>query len=172
MLYIWFAFFSIPQPFRYGACASFALAHDVLIVLGAASLMGRFFDFEIDTLFITAMLTIVGFSVHDTIVVFDRVRENVQRAEAAGITFNLSDAVNASLNQTLARSLNTSITVVLTLLALFLLGGATIREFLIVMTIGLIAGTYSSIFVASQLLVSWQEGDVKRLLGRKTAEAT
>jgi preprotein translocase subunit SecF len=103
------------------------------------------------------MLTIVGFSVHDTIVVFDRLRENVQRAEAAGLHVRLADAVNASLNQTLARSLNTSVTVVLVLVALILLGGDTIREFLVIMLIGLVSGTYSSIFVASQLLVSWEE---------------
>ncbi len=144
--------------------------HDVLVVLGAASILGRLFDFEIDTLFITAMLTIVGFSVHDSIVVFDRVRENVKRAETAGLRVSLTDAVNASLNQTLGRSLNTSITVVLTLLALILLGGETIRDFLIIMLIGLVSGTYSSIFVASQLLVSWDEGDFKINFRRKAAE--
>ena len=103
---------------------------------------------------------------HDSIVVFDRVRENVKRAEAAGLRVSVSDAVNASLNQTLGRSLNTSITVVLTLVALILLGGDTVRDFLIIMLIGLVSGTYSSIFVASQLLVSWDEGDLPRLFGR------
>jgi preprotein translocase subunit SecF len=160
LIYITLSFISVPSPLRYGTCAIIALAHDVLLVMGAASILGRLFDFEIDTLFITAMLTIVGFSVHDTIVVFDRVRENVHRAEAAGARVSLADAVNSSLNQTLARSLNTSITVVLTLVALILLGGDTIREFLVIMLIGLISGTYSSIFVASQLLVSWEEGDL------------
>jgi preprotein translocase subunit SecF len=171
LAYITVSFVSVPSPVRYGACAIFALAHDVLMVLGAASLLGRFFDFEIDTLFITAMLTIVGFSVHDSIVVFDRVRENVKRAETAGVRVRLTDAVNASMNQTLGRSLNTSITVVLTLLALILLGGETIRDFLIIMLIGLVSGTYSSIFVASQLLVSWDEGDFKISLGRGEATA-
>jgi preprotein translocase subunit SecF len=175
LVYITISFASVPKPVRYGTSAIIALGHDVLLVMGAASLMGRFFDFEIDTLFITAMLTIVGFSVHDTIVVFDRTRENVRRAEAAGYNVTLGDAVNASLNQTLARSLNTSITVVLTLVALILLGGDTIREFLVIMLIGLVAGTYSSIFVASQLLVTWDEGDVPRLFGRdreRAAEGT
>jgi len=170
LLYISISFISVPRPFRYGAAAIVALAHDVIVVLGAASILGRLFDFEIDTLFITAMLTIVGFSVHDSIVVFDRVRENVRRAEAAGYHPRLANAVNASLNQTLGRSLNTSITVVLTLIALILLGGETIRDFLVIMLIGLVSGTYSSIFVASQVLVSWDERDLGRLIRRRQAE--
>jgi preprotein translocase subunit SecF len=159
LLYVTVSFLSVPSPVRYGAAAIIALGHDVLIVLGAASILGRLFNFEVDTLFITAMLTIVGFSVHDTIVVFDRIRENIRRAESAGYNPRLSDAVNASLNQTLARSLNTSLTAILVLVALILLGGATIRDFVTIITIGIIAGTYSSIFIASQLLVSWDEGD-------------
>lgn len=170
LIYISLSFAGVPRPVRYGACTIFALAHDVLVVLGAASLLGRFFDFEVDTLFITATLTVIGFSVHDSIVVFDRVRENVRRAEAARLDVSLAEAVNASLNQTLGRSLNTSITVVLTLVALILLGGDTIRHFLVIMLIGLVSGTYSSIFVASQILVSWDEGDLPRLLGREPAE--
>ena len=172
LIYITLVFASVSRPVRYGACTIFALAHDVLVVLGAASLLGRFFDFEIDTLFITATLTIIGFSVHDSIVVFDRVRENVRRAEAAGLDVSLGEAVNASLNQTLGRSLNTSITVVLTLVALILLGGDTIRDFLIIMLIGLVSGTYSSIFVASQLIVSWDEGDLPRLIRGEASEET
>jgi preprotein translocase subunit SecF len=173
LVYITISFISVEQPIRYGVTAIIALLHDVLLVMGAASILGRLFDFEIDTLFITAMLTIVGFSVHDTIVVFDRVRENAKRAQAAGTDVTLSETVNASLNQTLGRSLNTSITVVLTLVALILLGGDTVRDFLIVMLIGLVSGTYSSIFVASQLLVSWEEGDFSGLLpwrGREPEE--
>jgi preprotein translocase subunit SecF len=166
LAYITITFVSVPSPIRYGASAIVALAHDVVVVLGAVSILGRLWDFEIDTLFITAMLTIVGFSVHDSIVVFDRVRENVRRAETAGVRVRLADAVNASLNQTLGRSLNTSITVVLTLIALILLGGATIRDFLVIMLIGLVSGTYSSIFVASQMLVSWDEGDLPKLFKR------
>jgi preprotein translocase subunit SecF len=121
-------------------------------------------------LFITAMLTIVGFSVHDTIVVFDRTRENRHRADLAGADVTLSDTVNASLNQTLGRSLNTSITVVLTLIALILLGGPTVRDFLIIMLIGLVSGAYSSIFIASQLLVSWDEGDFTAAVRRRGGE--
>jgi preprotein translocase subunit SecF len=159
LLYVTVSFMSVPSPVRYGAAAILALAHDVIIVLGITSILGRFFDFEVDTLFITAMLTIVGFSVHDTIVVFDRIRENIHRAENAGFSPPLSDAVNASLNQTLARSLNTSLTAILVLVALILLGGGTIREFVTIMALGIVVGTYSSIFVAAQLLVSWEEGD-------------
>jgi preprotein translocase subunit SecF len=168
--YITWAFISVPNPLRYGTSAIVALLHDVLLVLGAMSILGRVFGFEIDTLFITAMLTIVGFSVHDSIVVFDRVRENIRRAEAAGVDVTIDQAVNASLNQTIGRSLTTSITVVLTLVALILLGGETIREFLVIMLIGLVSGTYSSIFVASQLLVSWDHGEVP-LIGGRGSEA-
>ncbi len=159
LIYVTVSFISVPSPIRYGAAAIVALVHDVVIVLGVTSILGRIFDFEVDTLFITAMLTIVGFSVHDTIVVFDRIRENIRRAENAGFEPPLSAAVNASLNQTLARSLNTSLTAVLVLVALILLGGETIREFVTIMAIGVIVGTYSSVFIAAQLLVSWEEGD-------------
>jgi preprotein translocase subunit SecF len=172
--YITWAFLAVPNPVRFGASAIIALLHDVLLVMGAMSILGRLFGFEIDTLFITAMLTIVGFSVHDSIVVFDRVRENVHRAEQAGLHVTLDQAVNSSLNQTIGRSLTTSITVVLTLVALILLGGETIREFLIVMLIGLVSGTYSSIFVASQLLISWEHGElplISRRRRREVAEA-
>ena len=159
LIYVTISFISVPSPFRYGAAAILALAHDVTVVLGVTSILGRFLDFEVDTLFITAMLTLVGFSVHDTIVVFDRIRENIRRAESAGFSPPLSQAVNASLNQTLARSLNTSLTAILVLIALILLGGATIRDFVTIMAIGIVVGTYSSIFIAAQLLVSWDEGD-------------
>jgi preprotein translocase subunit SecF len=172
LIYITLSFISVPSPFRYGTAAIIAMAHDVVVTLGAASILGRVFDFEIDTLFITAMLTIVGFSVHDTIVVFDRVRENVRRAQAAGYNPTLAESVNASLNQTLGRSLNTSITAVLVLFALILLGGDTIRDFVTIMAIGIISGTYSSIFVASQLLVSWEEGDFQNPFKRRVPEAT
>jgi preprotein translocase subunit SecF len=176
MIYITLTFFSVPSPIRYGASAIVALLHDVVVVMGSMSILGRALGYEVDTLFITAMLTIVGFSVHDTIVVFDRVRENVKRAEAAGLRVSMRQAVNASMNQTLGRSLNTSITVVLTLIALILLGGDTVREFLVIMLIGLVSGTYSSIFVASMLLVSWDEGDLPRIFGRgrgtQSVEAT
>ena len=138
---------------------------DVRIVLGLYSSRGRVFGFEVDSLFSTALLTVIGFSVHDTIVVFDRIRENMRRY--ADLSF--PDIVNHSLVQTVGRSLNTSITAVLVLIALLLFGGVTIRHFIVVLLIGIIAGTYSSIFVASQLLVSWEEGDFRRWFGRRRA---
>jgi preprotein translocase subunit SecF len=166
-LYLWWSFRSVPKPFRFGAAAIIALLHDVLITVGAFSLLGKTIGTEIDAFFITALLTVIGFSVHDSIVVFDRIRETVARGE--GRTF--AEAVNNSLLQTLGRSLNTSLTLIFAILALLLLGGESIREFLWAMLIGTVAGTYSSIFIAAQILVSWEEGDLprffRRLLGRE-----
>ena len=165
LLYLWWAFRRVPHPWRYGACAVVALVHDALVVLGGFSILGRFFAIELDAMFITALLTVIGFSVHDTIVVFDRVRENVVRH--AGESFE--DIVNHSLTQTLARSMNTSITVLLTLAALMLFGGVTIRSFVLALLIGITSGTYSSIFFASMLLVDWETGAFARLFGRRKA---
>ncbi len=162
MAYIVFAFSSVPRPMRYASAAIVALAHDTIIVLGAFSLFGKVFEMEINLMFVTGVLTVIGFSVHDTIVIFDRVRENVRIAPQA----RFSDSVNAALVQTLGRSLNTSITLVLTILALLWLGGSTIQPFLIVLLVGVIAGAYSSIAIAAQVLVAWDEGDFSRLLGR------
>ena len=162
MGYIVFAFSSMPHPFRYAMAAIIALLHDVAIVLGAFSLFGKLFGIEINLMFVTGLLTIIGFSVHDTIVIFDRVRENVQRAPTAPLAEN----VNAALVQTLGRSLNTSITLLFTILALLWLGGSTIEAFLLVLLVGVIAGAYSSIAIAAQVLVAWEEGDLGRLLAR------
>jgi preprotein translocase subunit SecF len=162
LAYLWWAFRRIPHAWRYGACAVLALVHDALVVLGVFSILGRFFAIELDSMFITALLTVIGFSVHDTIVVFDRVRENVIRHP--GDTF--ADVMNHSLTQTLARSMNTSLTVLLTLVALFLFGGVTIRNFVLALLIGVTSGTYSSIFFASMLLVDWESGALGRFLGR------
>ncbi len=156
LIYISFAFRQVAKPFRYGACAILALVHDVLLVLGTFSILGKVFSTEIDSLFITAVLTVIGFSVHDTIVVFDRIRENSRRLP--GRTLDI--IVNASLNQTLGRSLSTSLTLVLTLVALLLFGGVTIQNFIFTLLIGTIVGTYSSIFIASQLLVMWEYGEL------------
>ncbi len=156
LLYIWFAFRKVDKPWRYGACALIALLHDVLVVLGVFSILGWLFAVQIDALFITALLTVVGFSVHDTIVVFDRIRENMQRRTAE--TFD--QVVNASLVQTMARSLNTSLTVLFTLSALTLFGGETIRPFTGALLVGIFSGTYSSIFNASMLLVIWERGEL------------
>jgi len=156
LLYVWFSFRKVAKPWRYGACAIIALMHDVLVVLGVFSILGVLFKVQVDTLFITALLTIVGFSVHDTIVVFDRIRENMQRRTSE--TFE--QVVNASLVQTMARSLNTSLTVLFTLSALTLFGGVTVRSFTLALLIGIFSGTYSSIFNASMLLVIWEKGEM------------
>ena len=156
LLYIWFAFRKVSKPWRYGTCAIIALLHDVLVVLGVFSILGWLAHVQIDALFITALLTICGFSVHDTIVVFDRIRENMQRRTAE--TFE--QVVNASLVQTMARSLNTSLTVLFTLSALTLFGGTTIRIFTLTLLVGIFSGTYSSIFNASMLLVIWERGEM------------
>jgi len=156
LLYIWFSFRKVAKPWRYGACAIIALLHDVLVVLGVFSILGWLLNVQVDTLFITAILTVVGFSVHDTIVVFDRIRENMQRRTSE--TFD--QVVNASLVQTMARSLNTSLTVIFTLTALTLFGGVSIRTFTLALLIGIISGTYSSIFNASMLLVIWEKGEL------------
>jgi preprotein translocase subunit SecF len=154
LIYISWAFRAVQNPIRYGVCAIVALLHDVIVVLGLFSIFGKVFNTEVDTLFITALLTVIGFSVHDTIVVFDRIRENLRR----GISPSFDVTVNESLLQTIGRSLTTSLTVVFTLLSLLLFGGETIRTFVLVLLIGTISGTYSSIFIASQLLVEWEHG--------------
>ncbi len=163
LLYIWFAFRKVDRPWRYGTCAIIALLHDVLVVLGVFSILGWLIGFQVDALFITALLTVVGFSVHDTIVVFDRIRENMTRRTSE--TFD--QVVNASLVQTMARSLNTSLTVIFTLSALTLFGGASIRPFTLALLVGIVSGTYSSIFNASMLLVMWDRREfVFGLFGR------
>ena len=141
------------SAFRYGIAAIIALLHDALIVLGLFAILGYFFNVEVDSLFVTAVLTIIGFSVHDTIVVFDRIRENLRlnRGEA------LNPVINFSIMQTLARSVITSLTVVLTLLALYLFGGFSMRNFALALLVGIVSGTYSSIFNASQIVSLWQE---------------
>src|SRR5437764_4691047 len=161
LLYLWWAFNKVSHPIRYGTTAIVALLHDALIVLGIFSILGRLFpaEIEIESTFIVAVLTVIGFSVHDTIVVFDRIRENFIRR--SGETFE--DVVNHSLAQTLTRSLNTSLTVILTLIVLMLFGGITIRTFVLALLVGITTGTYSSIFVASMLLVSWHIGELNWL---------
>ena len=140
----------------YAVFALVALFHDALFVCGVFAILGLLFKTEIDSLFITAILTVIGFSVHDTIVVFDRIREN-SRFLAKKMSFN--DIVNASVNQTLARSINTSFTAFITLLALFFFGGSTTRDFILAMVLGIAIGTYSSIFNADTLLAMWRSRD-------------
>ncbi|MGZ8511842.1 MAG: protein translocase subunit SecF [Candidatus Limnocylindria bacterium] len=151
--YLWLRF-----GFRFGTAAIVALLHDVILVVGTFAILGYFFNLEFDALFVTALLTIIGFSVHDTIVVFDRIREN--RVRHAGESFGA--IVNHSILQTMARSIITSLTVVVTLGALLLLGPPTIRTFALALLLGVVSGTYSSIFNASQILVWWHEWDAKR----------
>ena len=166
LLYITFAFRKMPHPARYGTAAIIAMLHDVLVVLGIFAILGHFLNVEIDATFVTAMLTIIGFSVHDTIVIFDRIRENVNRR--TGEPFEA--VVNHSVLQSFVRSINTSFTVVLTLGAIFLFSGESIRYFVLAMLIGIISGTYSSIFNASPILVVWDTGELKRFIpGRKPA---
>ncbi|HLA65282.1 MAG TPA: protein translocase subunit SecF [Candidatus Saccharimonadales bacterium] len=153
LAYLWARF-----GFRFGTAAIVALLHDVVVVVGTFAILGYFLGLEFDALFVTALLTIIGFSVHDTIVVFDRIREN--RIRHAGEPFGA--IVNHSILQTLGRSINTSLTVVVTLTTLFLLGPATIRTFTLALLIGVASGTYSSIFNASQILVAWHEWDTRR----------
>jgi preprotein translocase SecF subunit len=157
LLYISFAFRKVAKPWRFGACAIIALLHDVLVVLGVFSILGWLFHIQIDSLFITALLTVVGFSVHDTIVVFDRIRENMQRRTSE----SFEQVVNASLVQTMTRSLNTSLTVLVTLTALTLfVTTGSVHNFTLALLIGIFSGTYSSIFNASMLLVIWEKGEL------------
>ncbi len=154
VLYVALAFRNVPapaSPWAFGFCAIIALLHDALLLIGIFSLLGKYFNVEIDSLFVTAVLTVIGFSVHDTIVVFDRIRENLRRERKA-----FAEIVNDSILETLARSINTSLTVLFTLLALYLFGGQSIKLFVLALLIGIASGTYSSIFNASPLLVTWQ----------------
>lgn len=156
VLYIAFSFKNCPRPaspWRFGICAVVALLHDVLLVMGVFAILGKFLGVEIDTLFVTALLTVIGFSVHDTIVVFDRMRENLLK----NIGKKFSDVANLAVVQTLGRSLNTSLTVVFVLTALLLFGGESIKWFVVALLVGIISGTYSSIFNATALLVWWEE---------------
>lgn len=157
LLYIAYAFRNIPKPyssFRFGASAIIAMLHDAVMVLGLFAILGHFFGIEVDSLFITALLTVIGFSVHDTIVVFDRIRENLNKLPTS---WTFEEVVNFSIAETLNRSIATSMTVIMTLLALVLLGGESIKIFVLAMLLGIVSGTYSSIFTASPLLVLWED---------------
>jgi preprotein translocase subunit SecF len=152
LAYIWFAFRSVQHAFRYGTAAVIAMLHDVLVVLGVEAILGVTLGWPADSLFLTALLTVIGFSVHDTIVVFDRIRENL------GIyrKVDYETVVNHSVVQTLDRSINTQLTVMFTLFALALFGGESIRHFVIILLVGVFSGTYSSIFNAAPILVVWE----------------
>ena len=156
LLYVTWAFRRVPSPFRYGTAAVIALAHDVLIVLGVFSILGKLVDLEVNAMFITGVLATIGYSVNDTIVVFDRVRENVARYPGAAI----AELVNLSVRETVGRSLNTSITLLVVVTTLLLFAGPSIRPLLYVLMTGVIVGTYSSIFIASLTLVAWEQGEI------------
>jgi len=153
LIYITIAFRLVPNSFRMGATAILAAIHDVLVVVGMFSILGKIVDIEINAMFITGILTVVGYSVHDTIVVFDRIRENTGRR----ISRDIVTTVNISIMETIGRSLTTSLTTLIVILSIFLLGGATLHSLLLTLVIGIITGTYSSIFIASQLLVVWEQ---------------
>jgi preprotein translocase subunit SecF len=152
MLYITYAFRGVPHAFRYGVAAIIAMMHDVLVVIGVGAILGFVVGWEIDALFLTALLTVIGFSVHDTIVVFDRIRENTNTYRR----LPYETVVNHSIVQTLDRSINTSLMVMIVLLSMALLGGVTIRHFVVILLIGVFSGTYSSIFNAAPILVVWE----------------
>ena len=161
-LYVWWAFRNMPSPFRYGAAAIIALLHDTAVVVGVFAILGVLLDVEVNTMFLIALLTVIGYSVNDTIVVFDRLRENVVNYPNRSLRVN----ANLSVSQSLSRSLNTSLTLLFTLLALLLFGGPTIRNFLWVLLIGVVIGTYSSIGIATPVLMVWEEGDLRRIFRR------
>lgn len=167
MAYITYAFRGVSHAFRYGVSAIIAMFHDVLVVLGFEALFGHFLGWQVDALFLTALLTVIGFSVHDTIVVFDRIREN------SNIHRRLpyETVVNHSIVQTLARSINTQLTVMFTLFALALFGGVTIRHFVIILLVGVLSGTYSSIFNAAPILVVWENKEWKKWFRRSSSQA-
>jgi preprotein translocase SecF subunit len=171
LFFIWWAFRRVPNSFRYGACAIFAMVHDVLVATGLFSLAGLLFEWEVDALFLTALLTVIGFSVQDTIVVYDRIRENAPKRRGE----DYETVVNRSLLETIHRSLATQLNAIFVLIAILFFGGATIKQFVAVLLIGMFSGTYSSIFNAVPLLVVWNNGEVgaflRRVFGRTAAAA-
>ena len=169
LIYIWYAFRRVPRAYRYGVAAVVALVHDTVIVLGAFSILGRVLGMEVNAMFIVGILTVAGYSVNDTIVVFDRIRENTIRVPDRA----LADTVNLSIIESIGRSINTSFTTLLVLVAMLIIGGAAIRELLLVVALGVVIGTYSSIFIAAQFLVIWDRREFGRVftLGRRRSAA-
>jgi preprotein translocase subunit SecF len=167
LLYITWAFRRMPKPFHYGVCAIIALVHDVVLVTGIFAILGAIMGWEINLMFITGVLAVIGYSINNTVVVFDRIRENLRK----GVHADFEVVVNSSLVETLSRSLNTSLTTVFVVLALLLFVGASIQNFALVMLIGIIVGTYSSLFVAPTLLIVWERGEWGRLILLPKAKA-
>ena len=160
MLYVTWAFRRMPKPLRYGACAIVALLHDALVAVGIFSILGGILQWEVNLMFITGILAVIGYSVNNTVVVFDRIRENLLRH----MELNFETIVNKSLAESLTRSINTSLTTIIVVLALLLFVGATIQNFAIVLLIGILAGTFSSLFIAPSLLVVWEKGEWRRFV--------
>jgi preprotein translocase subunit SecF len=166
LAYITYAFRGVAHAFRYGIAAIIAMLHDVAVVIGVEAILAHFLQWEVDSLFLTALLTVIGFSVHDTIVVFDRIRENLNVYRR----LPYETVVNHSIVQTLVRSINTQLTVMLTLLTLTLFGGITIRHFVVTLLVGVFSGTYSSIFNASPILVVWENREWRSWFRRKAVQ--
>jgi len=158
MLYVTWAFRRMPKPFRYGTCAIIALLHDTVVALGIFSIINGIMDWEINLMFITGILAVIGYSVNNTVVIFDRIRENLIQHPS----YNFKTVVNNSLVESLTRSINTSLTTIIVVLALLLFVGSTIQNFAVVLLIGIIAGTFSSLFIAPSLLVTWEDGGWRR----------
>jgi len=165
LLYIAWAFRRIPKSFRWGTCAIIALLHDVLLVMGIYSILGWALGVQVDALFITGMLTIVGYSINNTVVVFDRIRENVRK----GVSKDFETTVNLSIMEVMGRCLNTSLTTLFVIVAIFLLGGATIHYFILVLLLGVVAGLYNSICIVGPLLVVWDKGELKKVFSGSPA---
>jgi preprotein translocase subunit SecF len=167
MIYIWWAFRGVSHSFRYGVAAIIAMLHDAAVVIGVGAILGHWVGWEIDSLFLTALLTVIGFSVHDTIVVFDRIREN----STIFRRLPYETVVNHSIVQTMDRSINTQLTVMFTLFAMVLFGGVTIRHFVVILLVGVFSGTYSSIFNAAPILVVWENREWTKWFRRTPKEA-
>ena len=163
LLYVAWAFRKMPKPFRYGVCAVFAMAHDSVVALGLFAVMGQVMGWEVDIMFVTGILGIIGYSINDTVVVFDRIRENMTR----GISTDFATIVNTSINETLTRNMTTALAVLLTILALLFFVGASIQNLMVLMLIAVTAGTFSSVFLAPSLLVVWERGEWGRIFGRR-----
>jgi preprotein translocase subunit SecF len=167
LLYISWAFRKMPRPFHYGTCAIIALVHDVLVMLGIFCILGAILGWEINLMFITGVLAIIGYSVNNIVVVFDRIRENVRK----GVSLDFEFVVNNSIVETLSRQINTSFTTIIVVLALLLFVGASIQNFAIVLLIGIVVGTFDSICIAPTLLIVWERGEWGRLIPLPKAKA-
>jgi preprotein translocase subunit SecF len=162
IIYIAWAFRKLMHSVRYGFCAVLGLVHDIIVVLGMYAILGNAFPLEVNMMFIAGVLTVVGYSINNTIIVFDRIRENFLKNPNAP----LEETFNRAITETLSRNINTSFLVLLVCVALLALGGETIRDFMIILTTGVVVGTYSSIAIATALLIEWEKGALGRILGR------